>query len=348
MKKAMVKVDMGYIAMKLGMSKATVSKAINGRPDVGEKTREKVLRFARKFNYTPDRFAQALKMKKSNLIGIIMHEMRHDFFVEIARGITSEAQRNGYQAVFASSEGSTKNEAALIDDFIGRYIDGLVIIPCIGEDASHLEELAADNYPCVIVDNYIEGLDIPFVGTDFEEGGYIAAKFLLENGHRNIGFILGRKELSSTPERLAGYERALTEAGIEFRTQYVRFGSYSVESGQKNAEILLRDFPEVDAILCANADLSEGAAKAVSDAGKNIPEDISLMDFGGSRFTAVNQENEEIGKTAVNTLLNIFNREKIIGEIIINPRITDRDSVRKRLFRKRSGKAAKELIMELA
>ncbi|MFA6714865.1 MAG: LacI family DNA-binding transcriptional regulator [Victivallales bacterium] len=328
MKKAMVKVDIEYIAMKLRMAKSTVSKALNGRPDVSDKTRERVRKFARKLNYTPDRFAQALKMKKSNLVGIIMHEMRHDFFVEIARGVTMEAQRNGYQAVFASSEGSTENEAALIDDFIGRYIDGLVIIPCIGEDASHLEELAAGSHPCVIVDNYIEGLDIPFVGTDFEEGGYIAAKFLLENGHKNIGFILGRKELSSTPERLAGYERALTEAGIGFRTQYVRYGGYSVESGQKNAEILLRDFPEVDAILCANADLSEGAAKAVFDAGRNIPEDISLMDFGGSRFTAVNQKNEKIGKTAVDTLFNIFNREKISAKVIIKPEITDRNSVR--------------------
>ncbi|MDD5597784.1 MAG: LacI family DNA-binding transcriptional regulator [Victivallaceae bacterium] len=331
MKKAMVKVDIEYIAMKLGMAKSTVSKALNGRPDVSEKTRERVRKFARKLNYTPDRFAQALKMKKSNLIGVVMHEMRHDFFVEITRGITSEAQRNGYQAVFASSEGSKTNEAAIIDDFISRYIDGLIIIPCIGEDASHLEELAAEGHPCVIVDNYIEGLDIPFVGTDFEEGGYIAAKFLLENGHKHISFLLGRPELSSTPERLAGYKQALAEAGIAFRTQYVRYGNYSVESGQSNAEILLRGFPEIDAILCANTDLSEGAAKAVFKAGKNIPKDISLMDFGGSRFTVVNQKNEEIGKTAVETLFNIFNREEIPAKIIIKPEIVARNSVRLKL-----------------
>ncbi|MDD5727585.1 MAG: substrate-binding domain-containing protein, partial [Victivallales bacterium] len=256
-------------------------------------------------------------MKKSNLIGVVMHEMRHDFFVEIARGVTIETQLNGYQAVFASSESSGTNEAAIIDDLVSRYIDGLIIIPCIGEDASHLWELAEERHPCIIVDNYIEGIDIPFVGTDFEEGGYIATKYLLENGHKNIGLILGQLELSSTPERLNGYKRALAGAGIGFEKQYVRYGNYSVVNGQNNAKAFLQDFPEITAILCANTDLSEGAAKAIADSGRKMPEDISLMDFGGSRFTAVNQKNEEIGQTAVKTLLHIFNGEKIPDKIII-------------------------------
>ena len=321
MKKAMVKVDIEYIAMKTGDVQIHSFKSIERTPGTSvRKTRKKSKEILRKkLNYTPDRFAQALKMKKSNLIGVVMHEMRHDFFVEIARGITCEAQQNGYQAVFASSEGSTTNEAAIIDDLISRYIDGLIIIPCIGEDASHLEELAADSHPCVIVDNYIGELNIPFVGTDFEEGGYIATKFLFENGHENIGLILGLPELSSTAERLAGYKKAFTEAGIEFRPQYVRYGNYSAESGRSNAEVLLRDFPETTAILCANTDLSEGAAEAIATAGKKMPEDISLMDFGGAHFTAVDQKNEEIGERAVKTLLHIFNQEEILRRLLSDP-----------------------------
>jgi LacI family transcriptional regulator len=328
MRKSMVKVDIDYIAMKMGMSKSTVSKALNDRADVSEKTKEKVRKFAKKLNYTPDRFAQALKMKKSNLIGIIMHEMRHEFFVEIARGITREAQKNGYQAVFSSSEGSSKNEAAIIDDLIGRYIDGLIIIPCIGGDASHLKELSAESHPCVIVDNFIEDANIPFIGTDFEEGGYIATKYLIEKGHSNIGIILGKENLKSTPERLAGCQKAFKEAGLKYKKELVAYGDYSMESGKKNVMRLLKNFPETSAMLCANTDISEGAWQGIMDSRKRMPDEISLMDFGGARFTAVDQMNEKIGQNAVQTLLRIFENKEIPEKKIIKPQIVDRNTVR--------------------
>ncbi|MDD5697714.1 MAG: LacI family DNA-binding transcriptional regulator [Victivallaceae bacterium] len=327
MRKAVVKVDIEYIAMKLRMSKSTVSKALNDRSDVSVKTKEKVQKFAKKLNYTPDRFARAMRIKKSNLIGVVMHEMRHEFFVEIARGVTRAAQGNGYQAVFASSEGSSRNEADLINDLISRYIDGLIIIPCLGENPSHLKELAAEARPGVIVDNYIDGIDIPFVGTDFKEGGYIATKYLIDKGHKNIALILGRQELSSTPERLAGYSEALNEAGIAVKEQYVKYGTYSATSGQQLATKVLETLPEITAILCANTDLSEGAAKGINSTDRKIPEDISLLDFGGARFTAVNQKNEEIGQTAVQILLQLIKGEKVPEKIIIKPEIINRNSV---------------------
>lgn len=324
---AKVKVDINYIAMKLKMAKSTVSKALNDRSDVSEATKEKVRKFTKKLNYTPDRFAQALNLKKSNLIGVIMHEMKHEFFVEIARSVTREAQKNGCQAVFASAEGSSENEATIIDDFISRYIDGLIIIPCIGGNPSYLKKLDVKEKPFVIVDNFIAGVDAPFVGTDFEEGGHIATKYLIEHGHKNIALILGQRELSSTPERLSGYTRALKEVGIPLKDQYIRYGNYTTESGQSLAETLLKKSPEITAILCANTDLSDGAAKGITALGKKISDDISLMDFGGTYFTAVNQKNEEIGQIATQSLFRLINGEKISEKIIIKPEIINRNSV---------------------
>ena len=325
---AKVKVDINYIAMKLKMAKSTVSKALNDRPDVSEATKEKVRKFTAKLNYTPDRFAQALRMKKSKLIGVIMHEMKHEFFVEIARSVTKEAQKNGYQAVFASAEGNPENESAIIDDFISRYIEGLIIIPCIGGTPSNLKKLDLHENPFIIVDNYVPGIDAPFVGTDFEEGGYIAAKYLIENGHKNIALLLGHEELTSTPERLSGYAKALEETGIPFRKQYIRYGNYSSESGQQHTENLLMKYPDITAIICANTDLSEGAAKGIAGLGKKIPDDISLMDFGGTRFTSVNQKDELIGQTAAQTIFRIMAGECITDKIIIKPEIINRNSIK--------------------
>ena len=321
-----VKVDINYIAMKLKMARSTVSKALNDRLDVSEATKEKVRKFTKKLNYTPDRFAQAMRLKKSGLIGVIMHEMKHEFFVEIARSVTREAQKNGYQAVFASSEGDTGNESAIVNDCCRRYIDGLIIIPCIGGDFSHLKNLDVKENLFVIVDNYVPGIDAPFVGTDFDEGGYIATTYLLKNGHKNIALILGQKELSSTSERLLGYARALKEACVPLKEQYVRYGRYSPESGQENINNLLKASPEITAVLCANTDLSEGAAQGIAELGRKIPGDISMMDFGGTRFTAVNQKNETIGQTAAQTIFRLINGEKITGKIIIKPEIVERNS----------------------
>ena len=96
---------------------------------------------------------------------------------------------------------------------------------------------------------YLPGIDAPFIGTDFEDGGYIATKYLLENGHKNIAAVLGQPKLVSTHERLSGYSKALKEAGISFKEQYVRYGSHTAESGQQNTENLLKAFPEITAIF---------------------------------------------------------------------------------------------------
>ena len=316
-----VKVDIDYIAMKLGLAKSTVSKAMNGRPNISAATREKVRALAAKLNYVPDRLAQSLKTKRSYLIGLVMHEMKRDFFIEIARGVTLEAQRNGCQAVFASSEGSTENERALVRDFLSRRIDGLVVIPCIGGDHSHLQEVALGGYPLVIADNYVEGVDAPFVGTDFELGGYLAVKHLVKNGHRHLGLLLGPRDLPSTPERLAGYTRALEESGLRFDAERVRYGDYSFAAGRAAAEALLAEFPETTAILCGNADLSEGAAAALAKLGKRVPDDLCLMDFGGARLPSVNQKNEEIGQTAARTLFRLINGETPARRNIVKPEI---------------------------
>jgi len=328
MSQAKVKVDINYIAMKLKMAKSTVSKALNDRADVSEATKERVRKFTQKLNYTPDRFAQALKMKKSGLIGVVMHEMKHEFFVEIARSVTREAQKNGYQAVFASAEASPGNESAIIDDFISRYLEGLIIIPCIGGTASHLKKLDVNENPFVIVDNFVEGIEAPFIGTDFEEGGYLAAKYLIGKGHENIGFILGPENLASTPERLAGYKKALKEKGIAFNKQYIKYGTYTSKCGEKSTRSLLNEFPGMTAVLCANTDLSEGAAKGIVSSGRKIPDDVSLMDFGGAYFSSVNQKNEEIGSTAAQAIFRLIAGEQFTDKIIIKPEIIDRNSVK--------------------
>lgn len=331
---AKVKVDINYLAMKLKMSSATVSKALNDRPDVSEATKKKVISFARKLNYVPDRFARSLRLKKSSLIGVIMHEMKHEFFVEIARSVTREAQKNGYQAVFASSEGATEHEKTIIDDFISRYIEGLLIFPCAGSDLSRVRELNTLEIPFVTVDNRLPELNAPFVGTDFAEGGYLGTKYLIEHRHKNIALMLGQKELNSTPERLSGYRRALQEYSLPAREQYVCYlpeyvnsETYTAETSRQQAENLLKIFPEITAFFCANADLAEGAAKGIMNSGKKLPDDISLMDFGGSRFTSLNQKSGKIGELAVHSLFNLINGKKTAEKTLVKPEIVDRHSV---------------------
>ncbi|MDD5599405.1 MAG: LacI family DNA-binding transcriptional regulator [Victivallaceae bacterium] len=321
------KIDISYLAKALGLANSTVSKALNDRPGASAATKEKVEKLVRKLNYTPNHFAKALKMNKSNLIAFVMPEMGCEFFTDIAKSIVQESKRQNYHAIFTSSENSPEEEIAIIKDIFNRHIDGLIVMPCVGCLSAELKEVL-EYRPCVIIDNYIREINVPFVGTDFEEGIYLATRSLIENGHRKTGLILGPQNLYSTAERFDGYKKALKAENCKMNNAYVKYGPYTSTSGKDNAKLLLRQFPEITALLCSNIELAKGAAQGIAELGLKIPEDISLVGFGGGSFTAVDQKNEEIGQIAAQTLFRIIDGEKINTKIIVKPEIVNRNTVR--------------------
>ena len=172
----MSRISIGDVAERLGVAKSTISKALNDRPDVSQRTKDKVKKLVAKLGYKPDRLAQAFSSRKTRLIGIVIPVMKYSFFVDIARSVTNEAQKSGYRVIFDSSEEIAKREAEIINDYIERGIDGLIITPCIKGSNASLRELAKKE-----IDN--AEATIPLVEMDSRLGWEPSMEYMTDKAH---------------------------------------------------------------------------------------------------------------------------------------------------------------------
>ncbi len=323
----MSKISIDDVAERLGVAKSTISKALNDRPDVSKKTKGKVRKLVAELGYKPDRLAQAFSSGKTRLIGVVIPVMKYGFFVNIARSVTNEAKKNGYRAIFDSSDEIAKHEVEIVNDYIERGIDGLIIAPCIKGSSPSLKKLVKKEYPFVVIDRYINGIRAPFVGTDFEGGAYKATKYLINLGHRKIAYLGGHSFIPASRERINGFKRALAEAGINVKENLIIQGEYDSEDAKKNLRILMKTANDITAIVCANPDISTGVYEELIKKEIKVPADISLIDFGNTGFfTSVDQKTEEIGRIAVRTLFDIMKGEKSSEKIIVDTELIVRDS----------------------
>lgn len=326
----MSRISIDDIAKRLGVAKSTISKALNDRPDVSQKTKYKVKKLVAKLGYKPDRLAQAFSSRKTHLIGVVIPVMKYSFFVDIAKSVTDEAQKSGYRVIFDSSEEIAKREAEIINDYLERGIDGLIITPCIKENISSLKELVKKEYPFVMIDRYINGIRAPFIGTDFEGGAYKATKYLIKLGHRKIAYLGGPPFIPASRERINGFKRALTEAGINKKENLIIQGEYDPENAKKNLQILMKTAHDITAIICANPDISTGVYEELIKREMKVPDDVSLIDFGNvSFFSSVDQKTEKIGKIATQILLDIIKGENFSEKIIVDTELVIRKSCAK-------------------
>ncbi|MFH1904237.1 MAG: LacI family DNA-binding transcriptional regulator [bacterium] len=326
----MSRIRIDDVARRLGVAKSTISKALNNRPDVSQKTKDKVRELVAKLGYKPDRLAQAFSSRRTRLIGVVIPVMKYSFFADIARSVTNEAQKSGYRVIFDSSEETAKHEAEIVNDFIERGIDGLIIAPCIKGSTSSLQKLVKKEYPFVVIDRYINGITAPFVGTDFEKGAYEATKYLIKLEHKKIGYLGGPAFIPASKERINGFKRALAEAGINIKEQLIIQGEYDPEDAGKNMQILIKRDPDITAIICANPDISTGVYEELIKREIKVPDDISLIDFGNaSFFSSVDQKTEKIGKIATQILLDIIKGENFSKKIIVDTELVIRKSCAK-------------------
>lgn len=326
----MTKLNINYIASELGLAKSTVSKALNGRSDVSVKTRQKVKELVKKLNYTPNHFARALNLRKSKLVGVIIHcEMQEEFFFMVIRGIMAELQKHSYAVVFASSENSAAKEKEIIRDFIERFVDGFIIVPNMDTDVEYINTLIEQNHRFVVVDNYIQGINAPFVGTDFEKGSCLATEYLIKHGHRKIGHLAGPKRVASTLARIRGYKKAFHTAGLKCPAAMIVNCEYNDVNTQNMFMKLKAAHPEMTAVHCAGLDMTNGVLAGMRELEMVIPRDLSIVDFGSKSFiTSLDQNGDKIGRTAAEMLLKLLDNQATPQKSIIEPSLIPGNSVR--------------------
>lgn len=326
------------IAKDLGVSAITVSKALRNHPDISAGTRERIMRRVRELNYHPNFAARTMVTGKTFAIGLVVPDLVHPFFGEIARGLTDTVRERGFDLIIACSEEEAEMENQAVAKMLARRVDAL-IVASVQSSGAAFDRVAGGEVPCILVDRYLAGYRRNFVGVDDEMAGRLATEHLIARGCRRIAHIRGF-EVSTARGREDGYRQAMRSHGIPVPPEYVvteESGDLAAEyNGHRAMTTLLAANPRPDGVFCYNDPAAMGAMEAILEAGLRIPGDIAVIGCGNVRYarflriplSSVDQRSAEIGRRAGAMALGLINGE-IQGEpmkILLEPSLVARAS----------------------
>ncbi|NLJ83782.1 MAG: LacI family transcriptional regulator [Halanaerobiaceae bacterium] len=331
-----MRVTIKDIAREAGVSVTTVSRVLNNKADVSDKTREKVLKIIDRLNYNPNSIARGLVMNKTYTIGLIVPDISNAFFAEIAKAIEDELREYGYSVIFCNTDNDKDREKESIDLLRSKQVDGL--IGAFSHDSKdEVLALGKAGLPIVQIDRLVDDSQIPSVIIDNILSGYEATEYLIKKGHRRIAHITGALDTNTGIRRAEGYRKALQEYGIEIDEELVMEGDFSQESGYLAMKEILERNKDLTAVFAGNDMMALGAYRAIYAAGLKIPEDISIIghdDFTlaslvSPALTTMQQPIYKIGKVAASLLIDIIKGKKNKeGLIVVNTSLIERSSVK--------------------
>jgi len=319
------------IARDLGISPMAVSKALRDHADIGESTKQRVLKRAAELNYRVDSVARSMVTGRSYLVGLVVPDLMQSFFAEIAHALTTALAPAGYHLLISHTNENAKEEATNIDLLVARKVDGLIIA------SAQRRSLAFENLktPYVLIDRQVSGLDANYVGTKNEEIGFVATGHLIEQGCRRIAHLRG-PVLSTAAGRLRGYRKALQRHRLRAPAEFVVEGGHEDRSGYEAMRSLLAARPRPDGVSCFNDPVAVGAMRAIFEAGLSVPEDIAVVGAANMHYSdilkvplsTVDQGTTTMGAEAAQLLLACMNAKRPLPSrhIILPPRLIVRAS----------------------
>lgn len=281
-------VRMKDIATDLGVSLITVSKVLHNHPDISESTRRRVLQHMRERNYQPNLSARALVTGKTSAVGLIVPDLVHPFFAEVAMGLSGTLRGKGYDLMIGCSEENPTLENKEIEQMLARRVDALVLAS-VQHDPKSFRRIQERGIPSVLIDRHLSRLHTNFVGVDNERVGTLATDHLIEVGCRFIAHISGPR-VSTVLDRAKGYRRSLLRHGLDAPAEYIAVaetGDESLEISSYRAMVkLLHADARPDGVFCYSDPCAMGAMHAILEAGLRIPEDVAVIGCGNIRFAA--------------------------------------------------------------
>lgn len=300
------------IAVKLGISAATVSRAMRDHPNISKETKESVWALARKLNYHPDSVAQSLKSGTTQTIGVIVPSIKHHFFAEALEGIEEVAFKSGYTVLVCKSNESHDRELVNTETLASKRVAGIIVsLSQDSRNTDHFVSLMQRNVPVVFFDRVPEKLNAPKVVVDDYEAAFALTEYLIQAGYKKIAHLGGPESLLISLRRMQGYRDALAKHGRIVPKGYLVTGGFEVEDGKvQGAKLLALDSPP-DAIFAVNDPVAMGVYQACKIAGLKIPQDLAVAGFTDNPISAllapplttVSQPAYEIGARASEMLL---------------------------------------------
>lgn len=335
-------VTMKDIAQELGISIGTVSKVLRDHPDISPETRERVSKRMRELNYRPNLTARALVTGRTHTIGLVVPDLVHPFFGEVAGGLSKLLRKKGYSLIISCCEEDLELENRAIDQLLARRVDALIVASS-QTDSEFFHDLETQKTPFVWIDRRPEGGKVNFVGVNDEEIGRMATEHLIEMGCRRIAHI-GGPGISTAVGRLRGYRQALERHGLPVDPMYVISRTHADEAsdttGYEAMHQLLAAKRAPDGVFCYNDPTAMGAMQAAIEKGMRIPQDLAMIGSGNVRYakflrvplSTIDQQSEEIGDRAAKLALRLIESKTRPrpNTILLTPRLVVRESSARR------------------
>lgn len=329
------------IAEIAGVGVSTVSRVINNHPDVGDKTRKKVLQIIEEYNYIPNNSARNLKRSSTNNIGILVKGIHNPFFSQMIKALEEEINKKDYSMILHYNEKNSNDIEVAIELIKEKKLKGLI---CLGGDFDDLEnnQLLNLKTPMVLTSvNIIEEVDkdaFSSITIENEIAAFKAVDYLCKLGHEKIGIIsTGEGDKNVGKLRLRGYKKALVANGIEKRDEFISFAHYTFESGYNAMNELLDRNLGLTAVFVTSDIMAIGASKAILSRGLKIPEDISIVGFDGIEYskyfhpsiTTIKQPIEEMGRKSAEILFDLIEKKKEQQHVVFKTKLLERESCKK-------------------
>ncbi|MBM7554937.1 catabolite control protein A [Thalassobacillus pellis] len=324
------------VAREANVSMATVSRVVNGNPNVKPATRKKVLDAIERLGYRPNAVARGLASKKTTTVGVIIPDISSIFFAELARGIEDIATMYNYNIILSNSDQNKEKEIHLINTMLGKQVDGLVFMGGKITD-DHIREFNNASVPVALAATIDETKSTPSVNINYEEAAFEATDLLLSHDNQTVAFISGPENTEVNNQKLAGFRRAMKEAGREVSEDLIVTGDYSYDSGIEAFEQLDEAGNLPTAIFVASDEMALGVIHGAQDKGLKVPEDLEVFGFDNTRLatmvrptlSTVVQPMYDIGAVSMRLLTKFMNKEEVTEQNVVLPhRIIERNSTK--------------------
>lgn len=324
------------VAREANVSMATVSRVVNGNPNVKPATRKKVLETIERLGYRPNAVARGLASKKTTTVGVIIPDISSIFFSELARGIDDIANMYKYNIILSNSDQNIDKEIKLINSMLEKQVDGIVYMGGkITEE--HINQFKTSPVPIVLAATVDASEKTPSVNIDYEQAAFEAVQMLLDNGNDKVAFVTGLEETTANALKFEGYKRALKDAEKDVQDDYLIRGDLSYQSGIKAVEVLLELNDRPSAIFVASDEIALGVIHGIQDRGLSVPNDIEVVGFDNTRLaqmvrptlSTVVQPMYDIGAVAMRLLTKYMNKEEVSDNTVVLPhQIIERNSTK--------------------
>ncbi len=315
----------GDVAQRAGVSAATVSRTLSGKPHVSAAVRARVMEAVEALSYRPNRIARSLRVRRSRFVGLVVSDIQNPFFNSVVRAVEDALQPHGFAVFLCNTDENPEREALYLELLADEQVAGVILTPAQA-DAGRYEGFAGSGMPVVVIDREVAGLEVDTVVSDNLEAARKAVLQLSAQGHRRVGAVLSDLSIATGQLRFDGYRQALTEAGLPFDPELVAFGKPVEAVGYELARRVLGRPDPPTALFTGSKLLTLGTLHYLWDNSIRVPDDVALAAFDAldwlpntPEMLSVTQPAYDIGRQAAGLLLARLERPDRAPERFVLP-----------------------------